>query len=150
MNEHDDIDGLAAEYVLGTLDASERASVAARRQRETSLDDAITAWERRLSPLNDAASEIAPPAATFAKISTRGWTGCISGARCIGHRSDTQSETLARNRTCSIRACRRSHSDARRLTICTKAQVEEPRRRPAERRYIRRHSWSASMLMIAS
>ena len=30
MTELDDIDGLAAEYVLGTLDAAERAAVAAR------------------------------------------------------------------------------------------------------------------------
>jgi anti-sigma-K factor RskA len=71
MNELDDIDGLAGEYVLGTLDAAERASVAARRQRETSLDAAIRAWERRLAPLNDAGSEVAPPYGTFAKIETR-------------------------------------------------------------------------------
>ena len=41
MNDREDIDGLAAEYVLGTLDAAERAEVAARRQREDDLDMAI-------------------------------------------------------------------------------------------------------------
>jgi anti-sigma-K factor RskA len=71
MTELDDIDGLAGEYVLGTLDAAERAAVAARRQRETGLDAAIRAWERRLAPLNDAVSEVAPPADTFAKIESR-------------------------------------------------------------------------------
>ena len=45
MTERDDIDMLAAEYVLGTLDASERASVAARRQREPLLG----AGHRRLA-----------------------------------------------------------------------------------------------------
>ena len=71
MNELDDIDGLAAEYVLGTLDAAERASVAARRQREPALDAAIAAWEHSLAPLNAAVSEIAPPAGTFSKIEKR-------------------------------------------------------------------------------
>jgi anti-sigma-K factor RskA len=71
MNEHDDIDGLAAEYVLGTLDAAERAEVAARRQRESALNSAISHWERRLAPLNDAAAALAPPPTTFAKIERR-------------------------------------------------------------------------------
>ena len=68
MNELDDIDGLAAEYVLGTLDAAERASVAARRQREPALSAAISYWERRLAPFNNAIADVAPPANTFAKI----------------------------------------------------------------------------------
>ena len=68
MTELDDIDGLAAEYVLGTLDAAERASVAARRQREPALDRAITEWERRLAPLNTATAEVTPPASSFSKI----------------------------------------------------------------------------------
>ncbi len=61
MSDFDDLDALAGEYVLGTLDASERAVVAARRQRETPLDDAITAWEARLAPLMDEIAPIAPP-----------------------------------------------------------------------------------------
>ena len=71
MMELDDIDGLAAEYVLGTLDAAERASVAARRQREAALDTAIRDWERRLTPLNNAVADVTPPASTFAKIESR-------------------------------------------------------------------------------
>ncbi len=71
MNEHDDIDAIAAEYVLGTLDASERVSVDARRNREASLDAAITAWEMRLAPLNEAGSDIAPPSGLFDKIEAR-------------------------------------------------------------------------------
>ena len=39
--------------VLGTLDPVERASVAARRQREAGLDAAIVAWEHRLAALNE-------------------------------------------------------------------------------------------------
>jgi anti-sigma-K factor RskA len=68
MTELDDIDALAAEYVLGTLGAVERTAVAARRQREPQLDAAIKVWERRLAPLNEAISDVAPPPETFSKI----------------------------------------------------------------------------------
>jgi anti-sigma-K factor RskA len=86
MIELDDIDGLAAEYVLGTLDSAERASVAARRQREAALDTAISDWERRLAPLNDAVADVAPPASTFAKIESRlggSISGSISGTNVV-------------------------------------------------------------------
>ncbi|HEU4380355.1 MAG TPA: anti-sigma factor [Hyphomicrobiaceae bacterium] len=71
MNDREDIDGLAAEYVLGTLDASERTAVAARRQREHDLDAAIGAWERRLAPLADAVAPLEPPRGLFARIEAR-------------------------------------------------------------------------------
>ena len=71
MNDREDIDGLAAEYVLGTLDASERTAVAARRQREDDLDAAIAAWERRLSPLAEAVPPLEPPAGLFTSIEAR-------------------------------------------------------------------------------
>jgi anti-sigma-K factor RskA len=56
-----DDDFAAAEYALGTLDASERATFAARRLREPELDEAIRGWEARLAPLAEAAPEIEPP-----------------------------------------------------------------------------------------
>jgi len=68
MTEDEDIDGLAAEYVLGSLDAAERADVEARRTSEGSLRAAIQAWERRLAPLLEAAPEVAPPADLLDKI----------------------------------------------------------------------------------
>lgn len=71
MNEPDDIDGLAAEYVLGTLDAAERAAVAARRQREPGLHAAIEAWEHRLAPLVDLVQPAPPPPGLFGKIEAR-------------------------------------------------------------------------------
>lgn len=71
MTARDDIDGLAGEYVLGTLDAAERAAIAARRQREPDLDAAIIDWERRLSPLAVTAKPVAPPAGLFDKIERR-------------------------------------------------------------------------------
>lgn len=71
MTYSDDIEVLAAEYVIGTLDAAERASVAARRQRERDLDAAITAWERRLAPLNERVPEVLPPKTLQSRIETR-------------------------------------------------------------------------------
>lgn len=71
MTERDDLDLLAGEYVLGTLDAAERAAVAARRQREPDLDAAITAWERRLAPLAETITPVEAPATTFPGILAR-------------------------------------------------------------------------------
>jgi anti-sigma-K factor RskA len=68
MTEPDDIDMLAAEYVLGTLDAAERSAVAARRQREPELAAAIEAWERRMSPLNQTVPPVSPPPGLFGRI----------------------------------------------------------------------------------
>jgi len=71
MTDRPDLDDDAAEYVLGTLSAGERASIAARRQREPALDKAIAAWERRLAPLADTVATVAPPSGLFDKISAR-------------------------------------------------------------------------------
>ncbi len=71
MTEREDIDATAGEYVLGTLDAGERATIAARRRREPALDAAIQAWERRLGPLADGVAPVAPPHELFARIEQR-------------------------------------------------------------------------------
>jgi len=72
MTEDENIDGLAAEYVLGSLDGAERAEVEARRALEgSSLTAAIEAWERRLAPLLEAAPEVAPPPDLFDRILVR-------------------------------------------------------------------------------
>ena len=66
-----DDDFAAAEYALGTLDASERATLAARRLREPELDEAIRAWEARLAPLAEAVPEIEPPRDLLPAIEAR-------------------------------------------------------------------------------
>ena len=66
-----DDDFAAAEYALGTLGASERAALAARRLREPELDEAIRAWEARLAPLAEAAPEIEPPRNLLPAIEAR-------------------------------------------------------------------------------
>jgi anti-sigma-K factor RskA len=71
MSERDDIDALAGEYVLGTLDAAERTTVAARRLREPGLDAAIDAWEARFAPLLDGVVPLAPPSALQGALNAR-------------------------------------------------------------------------------
>jgi anti-sigma-K factor RskA len=71
MSLSSDDDFNAAEFALGTLDAGERASVAARRQREPELDAAIVDWEWRLAPLAESIPALAPPRDFFADIQAR-------------------------------------------------------------------------------
>ena len=79
MTELDDINGMAAEYVLGTLNAAERAHVAARRLREPALEAAIVEWEKLLAPLNELFAGVAPPAGLYQQIIQR-----LSGTRAAG------------------------------------------------------------------
>ena len=52
-NDPADLDALAGEYVLGTLDAQQRRSVEQRLAHEADLQAAVQRWEARLLPLND-------------------------------------------------------------------------------------------------
>jgi anti-sigma-K factor RskA len=71
MTNDDDIDGLAAEYVLGSLTLAERKAVNVRRRTDVALSQAVEAWEKRLASLGDQAPEIEPPSHLFAGILTR-------------------------------------------------------------------------------
>ncbi len=71
MTVSPDDDFAAAEYVLGTLDGSERATLAARRLREPDLDEAIRSWEARMAPLAEVGPEIEPPRDLLPAIEAR-------------------------------------------------------------------------------
>jgi anti-sigma-K factor RskA len=71
MSDQDDIDGLAAEYVLGTLSPAERTAVSARRLRERDLDAAIEAWESRLAPLAEVVPPVEPSRGLLGEIEAR-------------------------------------------------------------------------------
>jgi anti-sigma-K factor RskA len=73
MTEDDDLDGLAAEYALGSLSPAERREVDARRRQDAMLDQAVMAWESRLGLLSAAERGIEPPPDLFAKIADRLW-----------------------------------------------------------------------------
>lgn len=67
----DDRQGLAAEWVLGTLDAAERRAAAARRLADPAFDAMIRDHEARLAPLLEGVAEVAPPATLEARILAR-------------------------------------------------------------------------------
>jgi len=71
MTDRDDIDMLAAEYVLGTLEADERAEVAQRREHDADLEARILAWEARLAPLGDEVRTVSPGPDLLARIERR-------------------------------------------------------------------------------
>lgn len=71
MSDPDDRDMLAAEYVLGTLDAAEHEAAAARLGADDAFALAVRAWEDRLSPLVGAVPDVEPPPGAYAAIASR-------------------------------------------------------------------------------
>jgi anti-sigma-K factor RskA len=63
-------DALAAEYVLGTLDAQTARQVEQAMETDTALRDQVAAWEARLAPLTALAPPEAPPPGLWARIET--------------------------------------------------------------------------------
>ncbi|WP_454917481.1 hypothetical protein [Xanthobacter sediminis] len=62
-------DLLAAEYVIGTLDAAERAEVRTRIALDVSFAARVGAWEQALTPLYELVTPIAPPPSLWRAIS---------------------------------------------------------------------------------
>jgi len=69
MTDNDDLQGLAGEYVLGTLPLDERTAVAQRLANEPALREAIDAWEQRLLPLMGLAPPQEPSSQLWPRIS---------------------------------------------------------------------------------
>ena len=61
-------DALAAEYVLGTLEAWQSRAVERAMRTDPQLAAAVDAWEARLAPLVALAPEEMPPAGTWERI----------------------------------------------------------------------------------
>ena len=64
----DDLDLMAAEYVLGTLDREERRAFARRLASDPAAAAAVRAWSDRLAPLALALPEETPPANLWQRI----------------------------------------------------------------------------------
>ena len=79
MSDLDDDDAAAGEYVLGTLDASERRDIEARRRTDGAIDAAITGWESRFAPLLDSIAEVEPPRTVYESIMARLFGSSIRG-----------------------------------------------------------------------
>jgi anti-sigma-K factor RskA len=69
--DRDDIDALAGEYVLGTLDADERRAAEARLSSDAGFRAAVAGWLSRLQPLADTATPIEPPDGTLERVLAR-------------------------------------------------------------------------------
>lgn len=64
----EDLNVLAAEFVLGTLDDASAHEVAARAQTDPALRAAITEWEERLAPLSMLAAPATPPLSLWRRL----------------------------------------------------------------------------------
>ncbi len=61
----------AAEYVLGTLDATERAQVESDLPRDRDLAREVAYWEQRLGPLSLLQAPVEPPPDVWSQVSAR-------------------------------------------------------------------------------
>jgi anti-sigma-K factor RskA len=75
----DDRDVLAAEYVLGTLDADDRANVEMLLAIDPAFAETIGKWERRLGELHQLVEPVEPPHSSWEWIQAR-----IAGAPSSG------------------------------------------------------------------
>src|SRR5262249_50825045 len=71
MSRTEDDIVLAAEYVLGTLDADEMTAAERLIEEDAQVAALVRDWERRLGELNALVGAVEPPADQFAKIRTR-------------------------------------------------------------------------------
>ena len=68
MTDSEDHNALAAEYVLGTLDASERAQVESMMATDKDFAGLVEAWERRLNTLSQMVGQVEPRSEVWEKI----------------------------------------------------------------------------------
>src|SRR5450631_2043448 len=99
MTISDDDDLHAAEFALGTLNADERATLAARRLREPELDVAIGDWETRLAPLSESIPALTPPRDFLSEVLAR-----IDAAGIVATKPDTVVDLTRRLRRWRINA----------------------------------------------
>ena len=71
MTNREEIDQLAGEYVLGTLNAEERLAVETRRLQDAALEAAIHDWTQRMAPLQEEVSSAEPDPHLFDRIQAR-------------------------------------------------------------------------------
>jgi anti-sigma-K factor RskA len=86
VENFNDPDLLAAEYVLGSLDLAQRAQVESRATRDPDFAALILAWQNRLSGLNDDYEDVAAPnlmpsieARLFPQAPRKSWRQALIG-----------------------------------------------------------------------
>ena len=71
MSDLDHTDALAAEYVLGTLDAGERAQARALLSTDPGFVTKVELWERRLGELHLMVEPVEPDAGIWVRIKAK-------------------------------------------------------------------------------
>ena len=71
MTMNEDREALAAEYVLGTLDADERARVELMLETDPPFATLVHAWEKKLGELHHTIEPVEPPAHVWQRIVAR-------------------------------------------------------------------------------
>ena len=71
MTMNEDREALAAEYVLGTLDADERARVELMLETDPPFATLVHAWEKKLGELHHTIEPVEPPAHVWRRITAR-------------------------------------------------------------------------------
>jgi anti-sigma-K factor RskA len=71
MSAEDDQEMLAAEYALGTLDATERDEAQALMSSDPAFAARVQSWEKRLGELHQMVEPVEPPAELWPKILSR-------------------------------------------------------------------------------
>ena len=71
MTVNEDREALAAEYVLGTLDADERARVELMLETDPPFATLVHAWEKKLGELHNIVAPVEPPADIWQRIVSR-------------------------------------------------------------------------------
>jgi anti-sigma-K factor RskA len=108
MTDDDEIDGLAAEYVLGSLDPIERKEVDVRRKVDVTLDGAVKAWEKRLGPLSDLLPGAEPRPDLFLKIANQLWgphPRLVGPAQASFQHKGTKRRLALSAGACALAAC---------------------------------------------
>ena len=94
MTMDEDRDGFAAEYVLGTLDAEERAQADALVLVDQDFAAKVREWQRRLGELNVLVAPLEPPAPVWDRI--RAGLG-DAGQRGVLHLPEVAAPATAQN-----------------------------------------------------
>ena len=101
-----DREGLAAEYVLGTLDDAERAQAQALLGRDASFAALVQAWERRIAVLHELVEPVEPPAHVWPRIAARlGGATRSAGAEVIDLRRRLRRWRTVSAMTGALAAC---------------------------------------------
>jgi anti-sigma-K factor RskA len=79
----DELDALAAEYVLGTLAADERANAEGLIASNPAFADSVRQWERRLGELNVMVEAVEPPPQVWDRIKSGLGTGVGTGVGSV-------------------------------------------------------------------